>query len=96
MRGLFAVQSATQAGLAGLLNNVYVFGLPKDYLETYREKVAAVTPEQVKNASRALFGTDNSVITIVGDWAKVKDQLADFKDVSFVDVDGKQSTAPVP
>jgi hypothetical protein len=50
----------------------------------------------VKSAASTLLGSENSVITIVGDWAKVKDQLADFKDVSFVDVDGKQSTAPVP
>jgi zinc protease len=96
LRGLFPVQTATQTGLATLLNNVYVFGLPKDYPETFREKISAVTAEQVKRASQSLFGTDNSVIAIVGDWAKVKDQLAAFKDIAFVDVDGKTGTAPQP
>ena len=43
-RGLFPVQTATQAGLASVLNDVYVFGLPKDYPETYRSRIAAVTP----------------------------------------------------
>src|SRR5262249_10795158 len=94
LRGLFAVQTTTQAGLAGTLNNVYVYGLPKDYPETYREKIAGVTAEQVKRASQSLFGTDNSVIAIVGDWSKVKDQLGAFKEITFVDLDGKPTAAP--
>ena len=43
LRGIFAVQTSTQNGLAGTLNNVYVFGLPKDYPETFRAKIAAVS-----------------------------------------------------
>ena len=94
LRGLFPIQTATQGGLATLLNNMYVFGLAKDYPETYREKIAAVTPEQVKKASETLFGSENSVIAIVGDWAKVKDQLGAFKEITFVDVDGKPASSP--
>jgi zinc protease len=94
LRGVFPIQTSTQTGLAALLNNVYVFGLPKDYPETFREKIAAVTPEQVKRASETLFGSENSVISIVGDWGKVKDQLGTFTDITFVDVDGKATTAP--
>ena len=47
LRGLFGIETATQNGLTTLLNNVYIFRLPKDYPETYRAKVAAVTPAQV-------------------------------------------------
>ena len=49
LRGIFPIQTATQTGLSATLNNVYVFGLPKDYPETFRAKIAAVTPEQVKS-----------------------------------------------
>jgi zinc protease len=94
LRGVFPIQTATQTGLATLLNNVYVFGLPKDYPETFREKVAAVTPAQVKSASAMLFGSDNSVIAIVGDYTKVKDQLAGFKDITFLDTDGRTIAPP--
>ena len=94
LRGIFPIQTATQGGLATLLNNMYVFGLAKDYPETYREKIAAVTPEQVKKASETLFGSENSVIAIVGDWAKVKDQLGAFHEITFVDVDGKPASSP--
>ncbi len=92
LRGIFPIQTSTQAGLASTLNNVYVFNLPKDYAETFREKVAAVTAAQVKEGAAVLLGSDNSLITIVGDWAKVKDQLGAFTNITFVDVDGK----PIP
>lgn len=94
LRGNYAIQIASQAGLAATLNNVYVFGLPKDYPETFGAKIAAVTPEQVKAAAATLLGSENSVIAIVGDWAKVKDQLSAYKDITFVDVDGKKTTPP--
>jgi zinc protease len=92
MRGLFPIQTATQSGLANTLNNVYVFGLPKDYPETFRAKIAAVTPEQVKSAAATLLGSQDSVIAIVGDYAKVKDQLGAFKNITFLDTEGK----PIP
>ena len=94
LRGIFPIQTATQTGLSATLNNVYVFGLPKDYPETFRAKIAAVTPDQVKSASSTLLGSENSVIAIVGDYAKVKDQLAAYKNITFLDTDGK--TIPPP
>src|SRR5262249_25837599 len=94
MRGIFPIQTSTQNGLAATLNNVYVFNLPKDYPETFREKIATVTPAQVKQAAATLLGSENSLITIVGDWAKVKDQLGAFKNITFVDVDGKPAAPP--
>ena len=94
LRGIFPIQTATQTGLSATLNNVYVFGLPKDYPETFRAKIAAVTPEQVKSAAATLFGSESSLIAIVGDYAKVKDQLAGYKDITFLDTDGK--TIPPP
>jgi zinc protease len=94
LRGVFPVQTATQAGLANVLNTVYVFGLPKDYPETFRAKIAAVTPEQVKAASATLLGSQDSIIAIVGDYAKVKDQLAGYGQITFMDVDGKPIQPP--
>jgi len=94
LRGIFPIQTSTQTGLSSTLNNVYVFNLPRDYAETFREKVAAVTAAQVKDAAAVLLGSENSLITIVGDWAKVKDQLGAFKNITFVDVDGKPMQTP--
>jgi predicted Zn-dependent peptidase len=94
LRGIFPIQTASQNGLSATLNNVYVYGLPKDYPETFRAKVAAVTAAQVKSASEVLLGSDNSIIVIVGDYAKVKDQLTAFKDIVFLDTAGKTISAP--
>ena len=94
LRGIFPIQTATQTGLSGTLNNVYVFGLPKDYPETFNGKIAAVTSAQVKDASATLLGSENSVITVVGDWTKVKDQLAGYKNITFLDTDGNVISAP--
>jgi zinc protease len=94
VRGIFPVQTATQNGLANVLNSVYVFGLPKDYPETFRSKIEAVTPAQVKSGAAALLGSENSVIAIVGDYTKVKDQLGAFKNITFLDLDGKPTAAP--
>jgi zinc protease len=94
LRGIFPIQTSTQTGLSATLNNVYIFGLPKDYPETFRAKVAAVTPEQVKSAASTLLGSETSLIAIVGDYAKVKDQLAGYKNITFLDTDGK--TIPPP
>jgi hypothetical protein len=49
---------------------------------------------QVKSGATTLLGIENSVIAIVGDWAKVKDQLAAYKDITFLDTDGKKIAAP--
>ena len=94
MRGIFPIQTATQTGLANVLNSVYVFGLAKDYPETFRSKIAAVEPAQVKSGAATLLGSQDSVIAIVGDYAKVKDQLSAFKDITFLDTDGKPVSPP--
>jgi len=57
-------------------------------------QIAAVTPEQVKSAAGILLGSQDSVIAIVGDYTKVKDQLAGFKEIKFLDPDGKPIPAP--
>jgi zinc protease len=94
VRGIFPIQTATQGGLAQVLNTVYVFGLPKDYPETFVGKISALGPEQVKSGAGILLGSENSVIVVVGDYAKVKDQLSSYKDITFLDIEGKKTSAP--
>jgi zinc protease len=93
-RGLFVIQNATQAGFANTLNNVYAFGLRKDYPETFQKTVTGLSPEAVKTAAQMLLGSEDSVVVIVGDYTKVKDQLGGFKNMSFVDINGKPIAPP--
>jgi zinc protease len=96
MRGVFALQTATQGGLSATLNNVYVFDLPKNYPETFRSTIAELTPARVKAGADALLGSADSVVVIVGDWAKVKDQLGAFTDITFLDINGRTIAPPAP
>jgi zinc protease len=94
MRGLFVIQNATQAGLTNTLNTMYSFGLPKDYPETFQKTVTGLNAEAVKTGAQMLLGSENSVIVIVGDYTKVKDQLAGLGEITFVDINGKPIPAP--
>jgi zinc protease len=94
MRGLFLIQNATQAGLTNTLNTMYSFGLPKDYPETFQKTITGLSAEAVKTGAQMLLGSENSVIVIVGDYAKVKDQLAGLGEVTLVDINGKPISTP--
>ncbi len=93
-RGLFVLQNATQSGLSATLNTMYSFGLPKDYPETFQKTIAGLSSEAVKTAAEMLLGSSDSVIVIVGDYTKVKDQLGAFQNISFVDLTGKPIAEP--
>ena len=71
------------------MNNVYIFGLPKDYPGDVpgqdRRGHAGAGEGRGVDASRL----GQFVVAIVGDYAKVKDQLAAYKDITFLDTDGK-------
>ena len=94
MRGLFVIQNATQAGLTNTLNTMYSYGLPKDYPETFQKTVTNLNGEAVKTGAQMLLGSEKSVIVIVGDYAKVKDQLTGLGEITFVDINGKPISAP--
>lgn len=93
-RGLFVIQNATQTGLANTLNTMYSFGLPNDYPETFQKTVSSLSTEAVKTGAQMLLGSQDSVIVVVGDWAKVKDQMTGFENISFVDINGNPIQPP--
>ena len=48
------------------------YNLPLDYLDTFNEKVSAVTIESVRAAWQARIKTDKLVIVVVGDVDEVQ------------------------
>ncbi len=91
-RGLFVLQNASQTGLANTLNTMETFGLPKDYPETFQRQISQPSGEAIKTGAQMLLGSEDSVVTIVGDYTKVKDQLTGFANIKFFDLTGK----PIP
>jgi zinc protease len=59
-------------GLTGRLQNLIIWGLPMDFYATYRERLAAVTPEDVVRAAGSKLTPDNVVIVVAGDLSKIE------------------------
>ncbi len=93
-RGLFVIQNASQTGLANTLNTVNTFGLPKDYPETFQKQISQPSAEAIKTGAQMLLGSEDSVVVIVGDYTKVKDQLTGFANIKFFDLNGKEIPEP--
>jgi predicted Zn-dependent peptidase len=93
LSGVFSLGIATLDGLAGQLATVYLNELPEDYLETYREKIRAVSIDDVIAAARAYFDSANSQIILVGDAEHIGEQAGLFGDVQVYDAQGKLLSA---
>jgi zinc protease len=90
LTGVFSLGVATQDGLLGQLSTIYLDRLPEDHLETYREKIHALTAEDVLAAARHHFDSPNAQIVMVGDRAQIADQAAVFGEVTEYDVQGNR------
>lgn len=67
LAGVFPLGLQTTDGLSGKLSTLAVYGLPDDYFGSYRERLLAVTAEEVREAARAHLMPDRAAIVIVGD-----------------------------
>ncbi|HXX45359.1 MAG TPA: pitrilysin family protein [Candidatus Acidoferrales bacterium] len=86
--GVFSLGVATQDGLLGQLSTVYLDQLPEGYLETYRERIHALTADDVLAAARRHFDSANSQIVVVGDRSQIGEQAALFGPVTVYDAQG--------
>jgi zinc protease len=88
LSGIFSMGLATQDGLLSQLAVVALNELPDDYLETYREKVRALTPDDLIATARKYLDSANMQIVVVGDRAKIEDQARLFGDLEIYDAQG--------
>ncbi len=58
--------------LTGRLQNLIVWGLPVDFYATYRERLAAVTPEDVRRTASGKLTPENLVVVVAGDLSKIE------------------------
>ena len=86
--GNFSVELASQFGLAGRINTIYIYDLDKNFINDFRPKIDAVTTADIQRAAAKYFDTYRAAIVIVGDWDKVKDQVTPFGDVTIFDAEG--------
>jgi zinc protease len=90
LSGVFSMSLATQDGLLSQLATVALNDLPDDYLETYREKVRALTPADLLATARKYFDSANMQIVVVGDRTQIEDQAKLFGDLEIFDAQGNR------
>jgi len=90
LTGLFSMGLATQEGLLSQFSATELHELPGDYLETYRDKVRALTSADLLATARKYFDSANMQIVIVGDRAQIEEQASLFGEVELYDNQGKR------
>ena len=85
-----SVQTVQQ--LAGRIQQLIVWGLPVDFYATYRERLAAVTPEDVRTAATTRLTPNNLIVVVAGDLSKIEAPIRarNLGTVEVWDIDGKK------
>jgi zinc protease len=64
--GHLPLQLETNEGLAGTIHNMELYGLGLDHLRTYRDKIMALTSDDLLSAARRYLNPDGLVIAVAG------------------------------
>lgn len=68
----FPSEVQTVQGLSGRLQGLIIWGLPMDFYTTYREKLAAVTAEDIGRTATSRLSPDNVIVVVAGDLSKIE------------------------
>lgn len=89
LTGVFPIRAETQEGLTNLIVNQQLYGLPEDYLQTYRENVDAVSISDVQRVAVKHIRPNEMAIVIVGDAEEVLPQVRGYADsIEIFDTEG--------
>jgi zinc protease len=75
LRGILPLELQTTDQLASRLADLVIFHLPDDYFQQYRDRIAAVTPEDVLRVAREHLRLDRLAIVVVGDATQIEAPL---------------------
>jgi len=87
MTGSFSRSLERPQTIAGFAYNIEKYKLPKDYYETYLQKLNAITPADVQALAKRVIKPSNAYITIVGN-QEVVPSLEKFSKVEMYNADG--------
>ena len=90
LTGVFPLRAETQEGLTNLLVSQQLYDLPADYLQTYRDKINAVTLDDVERVAKKYISPDKIAIVIVGDADEIIKQSKQYAPkIEVFDAEGK-------
>ncbi|HEY4369187.1 MAG TPA: pitrilysin family protein [Steroidobacteraceae bacterium] len=73
--GIFVMSNSTRGGLLGQLAFMSLQELPADWLTTFVERLYAVTPEQITQATHQYLDPTKMSVVVVGDMKSVRKQI---------------------
>ncbi len=89
LTGTFPIRAETQGGLTNLILTQQLYGLPVDYLQTYRDRINAVTPADVKRVANKYLQPEKVAMVIVGDADEILPQVKPYAEkINIVDTEG--------
>jgi zinc protease len=93
LTGVFPIRLETQEGLTDQLVQTKMLNLPDDYLERYRDRVQAVTVEDIQRIAQMYVKPDEAALIVVGDGASVLEQMKPYcEDIEVYNTAGKRKT----
>lgn len=95
LTGVYPIRLETQEGLIDQLVQIKMFALPDNYLDIYRDRIQAVTLEQIQQVARKYVKPEEAAIVIVGDASQLEDQVKPYaEDIEFYNTAGKKKAKP--
>jgi len=76
LAGVFPLHSETPSDVADRVLGAAFYGLPDDYLETYQQRIHAVTADDVKRMAQKHFDPEDLDVVFVGNVAGFRDAIA--------------------
>lgn len=94
MNGSFARSLESPQTIARFALNIARYNLPKDYYQTYLQKLSAITVDDVNAVAKKYILPGNANIVVVGDAMEVGPKLEKFGEVTYYDNYGNVTDAP--
>jgi zinc protease len=93
LTGVFPIRLETQEGLADQLVQIKMLNLPNDYLQTYRDRIQAVTVQDIQHVAEKYVKPDEAALIVVGDGALVREQMKSYaEDIEVYNTAGKRKS----
>lgn len=91
--GSYPLGLETARQLANAIASARLRGQPANYVATFRNRIAAVTPANVRSALTQLIKPDRALIVVVGDASVLRDRLSRIATVRVITPDGNPVVA---
>lgn len=77
--GIYVLQNSSRTGVIGQLEQMNYNELDKNYLDTYVQKLSAVTAKDVQDMAKKYLVLDRMTFVVVGDKSKIDEQLKPYE-----------------